>query len=448
MTTRTTTTTANADADQNVETCGNVRVKIYERTRKAGIGKTRRVFEVSDYSTGVRRLLGFSDLKSAKKKAKRIAELLSAGDVTAAGMRNADAASFGRASELLRELATSLGLEVPLELAVSHYVQSVKIIGADKVVQAATDFARRNQQVQQQRTVAEAATELVELKKSRGASGRYAEDLKNRLDKFAKSFAVGVDTVSTGDVQGWLDELKAAPRTVKNFRGSLCTLFKFCEARGYIAKGENPATGTEQVSTRNGDAISIFTPLELSRLLAAAPDTFKPVIALQAFAGLRSAEVMRLDYEDISGGFVRLDAGKTKTATRRLVAVLPALRDWLDEYGKKSGPVFPHTRAYFHELQRDTAERTAVKADKEKRIAAIKPVKWKANALRHSFISYRVAITKDVAATALEAGNSATMIHQHYRELVKPNEAKQWFAVKPEAPANVIRMSAAIRKAS
>jgi hypothetical protein len=32
---------------------------------------------------------------------------------------------------------------------------------------------------------------------------------------------------------------------------------------------------------------------------------------------------------------------------------------------------------------------------------------------------------------ALEAGNSPEMIFEHYRELVTPETAKTWFAVKP-----------------
>jgi len=45
---------------------------------------------------------------------------------------------------------------------------------------------------------------------------------------------------------------------------------------------------------------------------------------------------------------------------------------------------------------------------------------WKRNAMRHSYISYRVAETQKVAQVALEAGNSPQMIFQHYRELVRP----------------------------
>ena len=61
-----------------------------------------------------------------------------------------------------------------------------------------------------------------------------------------------------------------------------------------------------------------------------------------------------------------------------------------------------------------------------------KPFLWKHNALRHSFISYRIADVQDVAKVALEAGNSPQMIFKHYRELVTPKEAKAWFSITPE----------------
>jgi len=45
---------------------------------------------------------------------------------------------------------------------------------------------------------------------------------------------------------------------------------------------------------------------------------------------------------------------------------------------------------------------------------------WKHNALRHSFISYRVAQVQNVAQVTLEAGTSPQMIFSNYRELVRP----------------------------
>ena len=59
------------------------------------------------------------------------------------------------------------------------------------------------------------------------------------------------------------------------------------------------------------------------------------------------------------------------------------------------------------------------------------PGGWRQNALRHSFFSYRVSMTGDVARTSLEAGNSPKMIFRHYREIVTEEDAKAWFSIMP-----------------
>ena len=57
---------------------------------------------------------------------------------------------------------------------------------------------------------------------------------------------------------------------------------------------------------------------------------------------------------------------------------------------------------------------------------------WPRNVLRHSFISYRIAIVKSADQVALEAGNSAAIIFRHYRELVTEDVADEWFSILPE----------------
>jgi hypothetical protein len=67
---------------------------------------------------------------------------------------------------------------------------------------------------------------------------------------------------------------------------------------------------------------------------------------------------------------------------------------------------------------------------------------WKYNALGHSFISYRLADTQNAAQVALEGGKSPQIVFKHYRELVKPEAAKAWFAIAPQEPANVVPLTA------
>lgn len=400
---------------------GNAAVKIYRRAR--GKGKTRRlIFEVVDYTRGpgLRRLRGFGDYSDALAAAEHIADQLATGKATAAAMLDTEAASYGRALELLRPTGASL------EAAASDYARAFELVG-NAVVEAAQFYRRHGADQVTRRTVAEVVTELVESKKARAKSARYIGDLSARLARFANDFSVDIGNVTTADVQRWLDGLKVAPRTAKNFRRVLYTLFGFAESHGYLAKGANPVEDTERIDA-NGGAIEIYTPEEIAALLKAAPENYLPYVALGAFAGLRSAEIERLEWKgiDLPGGYIHIAAGQAKTAQRRLVPLLPNLAQWLAPYAKQRGKVWKGT---IYDLQ-------------EARAAAVKAagVPWKANALRHSFISYRVADVQDVAKVALEAGNSPQIIFHNYRELVKPEAAKTWFAIAPDQPANVVTL--------
>jgi integrase len=393
---------------------GNVAVKIYSRLNEIG-GKHYQNFEVADYSTGKRRLRSFSDNGEAMAAAKKIARLMAAGETTAAQIRNPDAASYGRAIELLRPTGISL------EIAAGHFAEAFKVLNGDLIVAAAHEFARRHGVGRQKKTVREVADEMIAIKTGRGAAEHSIGDMKWRLDRVATAFAGYIDTVTTGDVQKWLDGMKGSPRSVLNFRRITGTLFAFAESRGYLAKGENPVTGTEKIKARNNVAVEIYSPAELEKVFAGAHESFRIIVALGAFAGLRSAEIERLDWSeiDLAGGMIEIKAEKTKTASRRLVPILPNLKSWLEPAAKKSGAIWPHSHPFFHERQREAATRAGLK-------------EWKQNGLRHSFISYRLAKVQSAPQVALEAGNSPQMIFANYREVVKPEAAAKWFAITPD----------------
>src|SRR5207244_3281638 len=112
--------------------------------------------------------------------------------------------------------------------------KAFEILGGDAVIEAAKFYSRHRADQVTQRTVAEVVAELIAVKQARGKSDRYIGDLSSRLNRFAESYAVDISSVATADVQRWLDGLKLAPQTAKNFRRVLGTLFRFAEARGYI----------------------------------------------------------------------------------------------------------------------------------------------------------------------------------------------------------------------
>jgi integrase len=402
---------------------GSVVIKIYNRTRPTVTGGRRTIWEVANHVGGRRRLQSFSDHAAARNEAQRIAGLISAGESTAADLRGTDAASYGRTVEILR----AAGLETPLELVAARYVEAVQTRGSENFLEALRDHARHNPLERPARTVRQVADELIELKTRRKASERYLQDLRYQLNKLCEKFSCDVASVTTGDLQLWFDRLDAAPRTVRNIRSAAAALFRFAEARCYIGKGDNPATATEKIKAKNGDDIEIYSQAELARLLDAAPDSIRPAMAIQAFTGIRTAELMRLDWQAVKldRQHIAITAQNAKTASRRIVPILPNLAAWLKDAAKKSGRIFPSGADYYHELMRETASMT--KTD------TLPAVELKHNALRHSFISYRCASIQNVAQVALEAGNSPAMIFGHYRELVEADAAKAWFAIQPKA---------------
>jgi hypothetical protein len=135
---------------------------------------------------------------------------------------------------------------------------------------------------------------------------------------------------------------------------------------------------------------------------------------------------MRLEWHSVNleRRFVEVPAAKSKTASRRLVALCDAALAWLTLVSEKTGRVVP----YMEENKAiagmiDAA--TRLRREREDLGAApahAKPprgtlFRWVRNGLRHSFCSYRLAEVKDAARVALEAGNSPGILFRHYREL-------------------------------
>lgn len=117
-------------------------------------------------------------------------------------------------------------------------------------------------------------------------------------------------------------------------------------------------------------------------------ERFAPFVALGGFAGLRSIEILRLEWEDIwfEKGFIEVGREKSKTATRRLVPICPALDAWLKPRAKETGPVLPDIRNEVHFTWLFHAAKGTL--NDEKGAPRVKLVR---NGLPHSFCSYRMA---------------------------------------------------------
>ena len=275
-------------------------------------------------------------------------------------------------------------------------------------------------------TAVELVDELLKIKEADGASERYLSDLRSRLTQFAQCFnGKPVAEITTREVDEWLRSLsdketgkRLAATTRNNFRRVLIVAFNFARERGYSAG--NPAEKSARAKVVES-AIGILTVEQTARLLESAAPELVPLIAIGAFAGLRRAELERLDWReiDLHAGLIEVTAKKAKSARRRFVRVQTNLAKWLQPYRQLSGNVTPPK---YRELLDGAREAARIE-------------RWPHNALRHSFASYHLAHFKDAAALALELGHTnSNLVFQHYRQLVAPTQATRYWKIAP-APA-------------
>jgi integrase len=426
---------------------GNATVTVYRRTfkvkRQDKDGKQlpdgeHTQFLVANYSgeDGERRLDSYKTEELALDAANTLGKRLSARDAIGAAMTPADSQQFAVASQELMPHGVSLSA------AATVISQAIKITGSIDAIIPALKFWKQTHRHVTNKTVADAKTDFLKLKESRGASERYKKDLRIRLDKFSESFKGNVGDIATDQIQAWFDKQGFKGQTYTNNRTVLNTFFEFCLARKYCHN--NPVADVENVRSNGGD-IEIYSPVEIARLLAAADAEFLPVLALGAFCGLRSAEIERLEWKDLNfqKRFVELGKDKAKTRSRRLVPISDNLAAWLRPYTRKEGKIWRHSSVLLYRRMQQTAAATEVLNDSKKKVKHQPAIAWKQNALRHSFISYRMAETNDAAKTSLEAGNSPSVVFRHYRQLVSEEQAKAWFNVLPNQAANITTLPAA-----
>lgn len=403
---------------------GSSSVTIYRQTKPSGD-----YYILSYYLGGKRQRPTYANFEEAKIEAEAKAAQLARGDVDAVQLTGRDRLVYGRALDAIS--ATGLALDaVAIDYAAAH-----KLLEGHSVTTAARFYMRHHGDGIKPKLVSEAVDEMIDDKRASGLSDVYLADLRYRLGSFSDRFKCKVHELAPDDVREFFNDLKLEARGFNNFLTTLRTFLAYSKNHGWISKDTDllAAIGKRKQSKAT---VEIFTHEQIAALLKCASDDLRPCLAIAAFAGLRMEEIVRLSWDDVNRrpGFIEVEADKAKTQRRRLVPISNNLKSWLRCNSEQEGMLWPHSRPFYWEAIADTASRAKVT--------------WKQNALRHSFISYRLAEIQKADQVALEAGNSPQMIFQNYRELVTPAQAVEWFAVCPTSKVKtkgkkIIKMKAA-----
>jgi integrase len=383
-------------------------------------------YVVSYYRGGKRQRTRFKSLDSAKTEADRIRTLILNEDLVALQLTGRDRVIYARANE------TAGRLGFALDAIAAEFAEAKEFLGEVSIVEAARFFDRYGRTVKQFKTVPEIVAELVEGLKADKLSNYHIRDVESRLGLFAGAFKGRILEVRTKAIVDWLRGLKwkdneevehpFAAKTRNHYRNAVVQLFNFARDHGYLPKGL--PTEAESVKTLNVIAPEneIFTVDDLTTLLKDAPKHLIAPISLKAFSGIRTEELLRLNWEHINWGskHIVLPSDVTKTSQRRLVPIQENLFAWLFPFKEEAGRI----------CDRWETPQTLVQAFD--RYGKTKKIEVGANRFRNSYISYRVAVTQDVQRVALESGNSPRVIQREYLELATEADGKRWFAVFPK----------------
>jgi integrase len=288
------------------------------------------------------------------------------------------------------------------------------------ILDLARQYVERMELAARSETVQNAVRMLLSAKADDNLRPRYVSDLHARLSRFVLSFGERkLSDIQAPEIDTWLRELGGAPLTRNTLRMRLNVLFEFARQRGWVSS--NPLVDVPKAKV-TGSAPGILSPEQVARLVESASEETLPIFALGIFAGIRSAEVERLEWRHIKWDerLVEVPALSSKTASRRLVRIEPNLFEWLKPYRGRQGLICPPNHSN--------------RMIDDRRAAGI--LDWPNNAMRHSYASYHLAAFRDAPALSLELGHVRPQtVFAHYRELVTPAEAREFWRIVPTISA-------------
>jgi integrase len=392
----------------------------------------RKYWLVQDYRTCKRILRNAKTEDEARSLAKEIANSIAKGKQAVNGLETSDVFALQQS----RLTLAPFGLDTLA--AVNLVVEALRALGGrGSILEAVRFFIRHGAHEIERKTVKDAVEAYLANQQPK-LSGHHYRNVKGILEAFAKNerFTGGVMDVTSAGIEDWLDSFGHSPTTMNNYVKSICAFFNWCVKRRLCPQGFNPASA-DMIDRRDEDdsEIVIWSVDEaqtvLNRLSVAAFDLV-PAFVIGCFLGLRISEIERLTWdmvrEAVTTGWLRLQGNMTKTGKARILPVSVNAKAWLLPHLGKTGPVVPES----------AITETPVHISKATGIA------WKANASRHSYGSYRYAVTQNIGQVSKEMGNGSAKCLKHYaRPDLTPEQGHAWFGIMPQAMAATIPLPAA-----
>ncbi len=411
--------------------------------------KGRESYRVAWQVAGQRRMASFPSYSLAKRHADALVKDLAKGSQVTA-LHPAQARDALAAFERLADFYRTTGRRVSLLATASEFVEAAAKLNGRTMGEAVEGYLRTVASVKR-KDIKQAVEEFLQSEVSRTKaregqraqlSAHYAYTRAGQLLKFADAFpGAAVCDLSKEHLDAFIGSLGkmrsksrnrrtvTSAKTRNHYRAAVRQFLQWAVRKDYLPLTHRLfEADTMRPERANTAEVSLYTPREFAALLETANETLRPIIAIGGLAGLRTAELLRLDWADVwrISGHIEVTAGKAKTRQHRLVKICPALTAWLRPFRNQAdGKLWPENENIFQKVFLKFCENVEVLR--------------KPNGLRHAFCTYHLALHANENLTAQQAGNSPAMIHAHYKGLATKAEAGKWFNVRPSnAAANVV----------
>jgi len=385
----------------------------------------------------------FPTYPAARQAAERVVKELAKGS-QAAALSASQTRDALVAFQRLESFCQSTGRHVSLLSAVSEWSEAAGKLHGRTLGDAVEGFLRTVASVTR-KDVQEAVEDFIKADEPRTKanageraqlSPKYAYNRAIQLRRFASAFpGTAICDLGKEHLDAFIGSLgEKSAKSRNHHRAAVRQFLQWAVRKDYISPTHRlNEADTMRPERANSAEVQFYTATEFRALLDAAEGPMRAMIAIGGLAGLRTAELLRLTWQDVwrVAGHIEVTAGKAKTRQRRLVESCPALAAWLGDFDKfTTGPL-----CTLHEI---TWQQHFLK------LCEKAGVDRKTNGLRHAFCTYHFAAHANENLTAQQAGNSPAMIHEHYKGLATKADAEKWFNVQPPAAAdNVIPMPAA-----
>jgi integrase len=248
---------------------------------------------------------------------------------------------------------------------------------------------------------------------------------EQRLGPLRDAFGTrSMDEVSRADFRAWLTSLAVGEATRTGYVRAARALWRWAAAQEPPLAGPPPTSGLSGAMSTKGRTVGFLRVEEAAAILAEA-SPWRPALALMLFAGLRVEELAGQGKPpllwraiDVEGRTLRVPAEIAKTGRARLLQDLPpTVWAWLYPRGGDAERVCPGQSVNAVRWAKARVERP-----------------WPANALRHTFATYAVALTGEPDRVAGWLGHlgGSNLLHGHYAGLARRAEGEAFFALRPD----------------